>query len=169
MERTDDISTITMPRWLIASTITLVVLRLVALPFESSKALNSPDPIHWIAASDFDTKMNPTGKLVLYEFGADWCEPVKRLESNVLRNKQIAGMISSRFVALKVRDRLREDGKNTQQVTDLEKKYHVFAFPTLVGVAQDGEAVASLVGSASALSTVHFLTRASRAGRNTVK
>lgn len=162
MAQTDDISTTNMPRRLLVLTFVLLLVRLGMIPFESNQAKASVDQIRWLTADQFDPENNSEGKLLLYEFGADWCEPCKRMESNVLANKQIASMITNRFVAIKVRDRLKEDGKNTQQISALEKKYHVFAFPTLVVVGSDGEAKATLVGSASALSTVHFLSRATR-------
>ncbi len=160
MERTDDISTSVMPRPLIWVTIIVLIMRIGIVPFELSRSAASTSSIPWQTIDRFNATKCSGNKLVLYEFGADWCEPCKRLEKNVLNNKQIARMITTRFTPVRVSDRLKEDRKNTQQISDLEKKYHVFAFPTMVVAGADGEAIASLVGSASALSTVHFLSRA---------
>jgi len=162
MAQTNDISTTTMPRRLLVLTVVVLLARFGMMLFESSQAKMTPETIPWTTVNQFDPSQNSEKKLLLFEFGADWCEPVKRMESNVFTNKQIAGIISTRFLPIKVRDRLREDGKNTRQIAELEKKYHVFAFPTLIVARPDGELVATLVGSASALSTVHFLSRASK-------
>jgi thiol:disulfide interchange protein len=162
MERTDDISTATMPRNLVILTAVMLLVRIILVPFELSAAKAPTASIPWIEVAKYAPAQNPDKKLLLLEFGADWCEPCKRMERSILSNKEIASMISTRFIPIQVRDRLKEDGKNTQQIADLEKKFHVFAFPTIVVTTADGEAVATLVGSASALSTVHFLSRAAR-------
>ncbi len=99
------------------------------------------------------------GKLRLYEFYADWCTPCQRLERDVMTNQEIRQLIETNFQPLRVTDRQREDGRNEQAVTDLQKRYRVFAFPTLVCVGKDGEAVGTLVGNSSSLAVYRFLTR----------
>jgi thiol:disulfide interchange protein len=165
MVQTDDRATTKMPRALLIATVVLLAIRLVSIPFQMAQSHNYASPVNWTALDQFDPKSNTEQKPVIYEFCADWCEPCKRMDSSVFTNKEIAALIMKRFVAIKVRDRLKEDGRNTEIISSLEKKYHVFAFPTLVVVGSNGEAVATLVGSASALSTVHFLSRSVRAAR----
>lgn len=162
MERIDDRPTASMPKILLVLTAAVLFLRLAMLPLECRHQHVTAGGVQWISINDFKPEERQDRKYLLYEFGADWCEPCKRLENNVLKNRQIAALISSRFVPIQVRDKLKESGKNTRPVAQLEKKYHIFAFPTLVVANASGDVVATLVGSASALSTIHFLSRASR-------
>lgn len=98
-------------------------------------------------------------KLLLCEFYADWSDPCKRMEETSLRNSQIRDVIDRNFVPVRITDRQKETGKNPRLVSDLQKKFRVFAFPTLVIIGSDGEPVASLIGNCSSLTTYRFLSR----------
>jgi len=99
------------------------------------------------------------GKYVLYEFYAPWSDPCKKMESTSLSNAQVNTLVDEHFMPVRVTDRLKELGKNPRLVTDLQKKYRIFAFPTLVIVDGDGELAATLVGNCSSLTTYRFLSR----------
>lgn len=99
------------------------------------------------------------GRPVLLQFYADWCAPAKRMENTVLVNNEIRQLVADKFVPVRVTDRLKEDGKNARLVSDLQKRYRVFVFPTLVVVGPNGEAKASLVGNCSSLTTYKFLLK----------
>lgn len=99
------------------------------------------------------------GKYVLYEFYAPWSDPCKKMESTSLSNAQVDKLIDEHFMPVRVTDRLKELGKNPRLVTDLQKKFRVFAFPTLVIVDDRGELCSTLVGNCSSLTTYRFLSR----------
>ncbi len=99
------------------------------------------------------------GRPVLLQFYADWCAPAKRMENTVLVNNEIRQLVAEKFVPVRVTDRLKEDGRNAKLVSDLQKRYRVFVFPTLVVVGPRGEAKASLVGNCSSLTTYKFLLK----------
>lgn len=99
-------------------------------------------------------------KYVLYEFYAPWSDPCKKMESTSLSNAQINRLVEQRFMPVRVTDRLKEAGKNPRLVTDLQKKFRIFAFPTLVIVDENGEPAATLVGNCSSLTTYRFMSRA---------
>ncbi|MBX3135051.1 thioredoxin family protein [Candidatus Obscuribacterales bacterium] len=99
-------------------------------------------------------------KFVLYEFYAPWSDPCKKMESTSLSNAQVDKLIDEHFMPVRVTDRLKELGKNPRLVTDLQKKFRIFAFPTLVIVDSEGETAATLVGNCSSLTTYRFLSRA---------
>jgi thiol-disulfide isomerase/thioredoxin len=98
-------------------------------------------------------------KFVLYEFYAPWSDPCKKMETTSLSNAQVDKLIDEHFMPIRVTDRLKELGKNPRLVTDLQKKFRIFAFPTLVIVDSDGKAAATLVGNCSSLTTYRFLSR----------
>jgi thiol-disulfide isomerase/thioredoxin len=98
-------------------------------------------------------------KYVLYEFYAPWSDPCKKMESTSLSNSQVDKLIDQSFFPVRVTDRLKELGKNPRLVTDLQKKFRIFAFPTLVIVDSNGETAATLVGNCSSLTTYRFLSR----------
>lgn len=109
--------------------------------------------------SETDKAELASGKLVLYEFVADWSDPCKNMEQSALSNKNISRIIEQRFVPIRITDRTREDGKNPKWVANLQKRYHVFALPTFVIVDKDGEQKGALIGNCSSLTVERFLNR----------
>jgi thiol:disulfide interchange protein len=158
-----DVSAIRTPRVYIAIAAVLLCGRLA---MNAASAFSPPQPkpagVQWQNAADFKSLPTKDGchKRVIYEFYADWSDPCKRMEATALSNKQISSMIEQNFVPIRVTDQMHEKGKNPQWLADLQKKYRVFALPTLVVVDDKGEQVASLIGSCSSLSTYRFLSRA---------
>lgn len=121
--------------------------------------------VQWHDAKEFAGSNEPAiikasgKKLILYEFYADWCTPCTRLEHEVMTNDEIRSTIEKNFVSIRVTDRLKEKGKNDRLVADLQKRYRVFAFPTVVAVGADGESKGTLVGNSSSMAVYRFLTR----------
>ncbi len=159
-----DFSTLRMPRLLVILTAAFLGLRILLTVAAPSEAVTGGGAIPWIDAREFRPVMNRGRKLVVYEFRADWSEPCKRMDETTFASKQVVQVLNSQFVTVRVTDRQKEDGKNTPAVSDLEKRFHVSLLPTLVITRPDGGEVSTLVGSTSALSTYHFLTRAVRSG-----
>ena len=102
------------------------------------------------------------GKPILYDFTAAWCPPCHRLDAEGLSDPQIASLISSAFELSRVVDRRREDGKNPRAIDELEGRYSVGGFPTLVVATPDGRPIARLVGYPGRNSLLQFLREASR-------
>ncbi|HNB21470.1 MAG TPA: thioredoxin family protein [Candidatus Melainabacteria bacterium] len=100
-----------------------------------------------------------SGKLLLLEFYADWSDPCKKMESTSLSNKQVAALIDDKFMPVRINDTQKQFGVNARFVADLQKRYRVFAFPTLIIVGDDESPVASLIGNCSSLTTYRFLSR----------
>jgi len=167
MARAAETSTTYMPRALLVAAIVLIVARVAV--WAATGQPDSPSQvssIRWTALEDFKEKEAATrGKLVLYKFCAAWSDPCERLESEVLINHKVSDLANSDFMPVSVTDRLREDGKNTEQTADLQKRYHVFAFPTLVIADASGNTKGMLVGCSSSLATYRFLARAAQTNR----
>jgi thiol:disulfide interchange protein len=98
-------------------------------------------------------------KYVLYEFYANWSDPCKTMENTSLSNGQVKTLIDEHFLPIRITDQFQETGKNPKIISELQKKYRVFAFPTLVIVDDNGKMVSTLVGNCNSLTTYRFLSR----------
>lgn len=98
-------------------------------------------------------------KYVLYEFYANWSDPCKTMESTSLSNGQVKSLIDEHFLPIRITDQVQETGRNPKIIQELQKKYRVFAFPTLVIVDGKGKLVSTLVGNCNSLTTYRFLSR----------
>lgn len=155
-----DRSAIATPRIFITATVLLILARLVVTAFELAHPPAPPQGVKWISLDQFVQMQGQTGgKLVLYEFYAEWCDPARRMETTTLTNKDLRTVIEDRFVPVRITDVAREKGQNPRLITELQKKYRVFAFPTLVIAHPNGDAASTLVGSCGSLTTYRFLSR----------
>lgn len=157
-----DCSAIRTPRIFLAIAVGLFILRL-GVTAASALAPSAPpdftaDP--WKNADAHYWLPQQSSKPVIYQFSAKWSDPCKKMESSALSNKQVRALIDENFEAVRVIDVARESGKNPEWITDLEKRYRVFALPTLVVVDAKGESTATLIGNCNSLSVYRFLTRA---------
>jgi thioredoxin-related protein len=80
------------------------------------------------------------------DFTAEWCAPCHQLDAEVFADPELAAEINERFVAIRVTDRYREDGRNTPVVAELQRRYGVNAFPTVVFTNASGGELARLEG-----------------------
>jgi thiol-disulfide isomerase/thioredoxin len=78
----------------------------------------------------------------LYNFTADWCPFCRRLERDLFADPDSAVWLAERYVPVRVLDREREDGRNSDEVAALKAKFEVKRFPTLIVVSSDGAVVA---------------------------
>ena len=102
------------------------------------------------------------GKPILYDFTAAWCPPCHLLDTEGLSDPQIASLVNSTYLLSRVVDRKREDGKNPPGTDELEVRYSVNAFPTLIVARSDGRLIARLNGYPGRNSLLHFLQESSR-------
>ena len=163
MARAADTSTTYMPRFLVAAAIVLLVARAVVWFNTMHDGKQQISSVRWTPVEEFKRSASlANGKLVLYKFCANWSDPCQRLESEVFINHKISDLANADFLTVCVADRVREDGTNTPQIAELQKRYHVFAFPTLVIADANGDSKGVLVGCSSSLATYRFLARASQ-------
>lgn len=161
MAPNNDRSTIVTPK----SFILLAAILLMARVVTSLVAFAGQPPpatatVAWKNPASY-TALPPAapGKVVIYEFYANWSDPCKRMEQTALSNQQNRDLLEQKFLPIRITDVARENGKNPQWLADLEKRYRVFALPTLVAVDSEGEVIGSLIGNCSSLTTYRFLSR----------
>jgi thiol:disulfide interchange protein len=97
-----------------------------------------------------------THRPILYDFTAAWCGPCHLLDAD-WKDGSIAQTVNAGFVPARVVDRQREDGANSPDVSELQRRYDVTGFPTLVVAAPDGRLIGKLEGYAGRERLVKFL------------
>jgi thiol:disulfide interchange protein len=94
---------------------------------------------------------------VLYDFTAAWCAPCHILDSEGWADPGIAAIVNGSFVPARVVDRSREDGANVAWIAELQQRYNVSAFPTLVVADSSGRELARMEGYLGKERLVKFL------------
>ena len=113
--------------------------------------------VHWVTPSTATTAARASGKPILYDFTAEWCGPCHVLDSDGWSDAKVAAMVDASYVPARVVDRLREEGTNPAWLDELQRRYRVEAFPTLVVAAPDGREIAISQGYGGKQKLIAFL------------
>jgi thiol:disulfide interchange protein len=132
-----------LPVWLVILTVLLIIARVVSLRYPVK---SDTDLVRWTPITFASAAALRSHRPILYEFSAEWCGPCHLLEREVFMDSALAAKINDRYVAVKVVDRQREDGRNEPAVQQLMDRYRVNAFPTVVIAASDGQPREKVLG-----------------------
>lgn len=132
-----------LPIWLPIVVALLIMARIVSwkVPVKTDV-----DLVHWTDIDQAAAASTRSHRPILYEFSAAWCGPCHLLEREVFMDPDLSAKINRRYIAVKVIDRQREEGRNSDNVQRLMDRYGVNAFPTVVIAARDGSVQDRTVG-----------------------
>lgn len=119
--------------------------------------------VRWTNAESAGASARASGKPLLYDFTAEWCAPCRMLDADGWQDAKVAALVNESYVPARVVDRMREEGKNPLWIDELQRKYAVNAFPTLVVASPDGRQIAVLQGYGGKQKLIEFLEGSRRA------
>jgi thiol:disulfide interchange protein len=134
------------------------VLRVVTAVMDRA-GKDGPGLVQWQRRGEASAEAARSGKPVLYDFTAAWCGPCKLLDE-AWADASVAEKVNAGFVPVRITDRMREEGRNPPDIAELQRRYEVSAFPTLVVAAPDGRLIAKHEGFRSPQALAAFLSEA---------
>jgi thiol-disulfide isomerase/thioredoxin len=139
--------------WIIAAAI---LFRILTSVMDKPAGESGTDLVKWQTLERAPDVARASGKPLLYDFGAAWCGPCKLLDRE-WSDPGVAARVNDKFVAARVVDRQREDGRNPPAVEELQRRYEISAFPALIIAAPDGRLLGKLEGYAGRARLERFL------------
>lgn len=101
--------------------------------------------VQWIALEALQGSR--PDKPILFLFTAEWSAPGRAFEAEVLQAPDLAREINERFIPVRIVDRRREEGRNLPRVDELQRRFAVRGFPTIVISDRNGNELARMEGA----------------------
>lgn len=134
----------------------------------AADAADAANAVAWVAIADAEAAAKQTGKPVMYDFSAAWCAPCNMLKQQVFENPVLAKELSDTVVPVKVIDRVQEEGRNPADIAELQQRFAVDGFPTLVVIDPASGRKVQAVGFMGAEETIAWAKQAANTVRTGV-
>jgi len=141
---------------LLAVVLAVLVFRLVSAVMDRPAGADGPGLVRWQPREKVAALAQASGKPILYDFSAAWCGPCKLLDRD-WADSSVADKVNGAFVPARIIDRVSEDGRNPEDIAELQRRYEITGFPALVAAAPDGRLIGKLEGYAGRDRLVRFL------------
>src|SRR5262245_28648321 len=102
------------------------------------------------------------GKPVFIDFSAEWCRPCQRLKHEVFEDGARAATLQGAVIPVSIVDQRRESGSNPPEIEELQQRYRVEAFPTLVVFSPATGRMVTTRGFGNADATLDWITQAAK-------
>ena len=112
----------------------------------------------WTTYDDAIRQSRDNGKPVLLDFNAEWCGPCQMLRHEVFENEAAGTTVKAAVIPVSLVDRIREQGENPPSLDQLQRRFDVQAFPTLVLLAPASGRFESRVGYPGDAETLRWIT-----------
>lgn len=142
-----------------------------AAPVVSAPAPAAPEPApdanpvvsEWTTLQLAFDEAERNGKPILIDFNAEWCGPCQRLKTEVFDDGGRGLAVRTAVIPVSIVDRQREDGQNSQDVKNLQQRFGVHSFPTLVVLSPKTGQAMKTEGYMGADAMVDWVRQAARA------
>ena len=132
---------------------------------EAKREQASAEVSSWTSLESAIAESQRNGKPVMIDFSAEWCGPCRHLKREVFDDFVLGRQVQTAVIPVAVIDRAQEEGQNPAAIEDLQRRYGVEAFPTLVVFSPATGRIEKKRGYGDPQRTLEWITAAAKSVR----
>jgi thioredoxin:protein disulfide reductase len=119
----------------------------------------------WTSLESAMDESKRNGKPVMIDFNADWYAPCQQLKQQVFDDGSRGQAVQAAVIPVSIVDRTREDGSNPPDIANLQKRFGVRAFPTLIVFSPETGKIKKAEGFGSADQALQWIIESAKGVR----